>query len=440
MVVLVFVAGQVISVDNGRPLPGAYLQILGTPYSTYSDNGGYYKLSFDRALVANCRTQAVRVTAPGYSAADLLLGVGVEEHRPVASLGFGDPLAASQPAGHEPDFSSTRTEVKRWPLSSSARTSPSTGRRLCRAITSPRPSSSPRSWRTSSTGAGSVSGARIGSPTRRLLRPGDRPGERHRPQGSRGRLPGLLQRLPAPGHPALRGAHRAILRRPSSAPTTPGRTVSMAASSARPRPRRSRTSTRRLAALLASRSRPGRASSSSTSPRSRSRSTSPARRSWAGFARFNLPNLKVARTIDYDVKSNWKLIVPELLGVLPLRPGASDAGQAHARRPAARMTSPRVRSLGGYMVTERGHREHDDERPRLRRPGGRSARRGHEPGVLLLDLPEHAAQPAPRLRDVPHPVAQAHDRHPSHLRLALPSRDPRRPDVQPGQTESSSGT
>lgn len=80
VVVLVFVAGQVISVDNGRPLPGAYLQILGTPYSTYSDNGGYYKLNFDRALVANCRTQAVRVTAPGYSAADLLLGVGVGDN------------------------------------------------------------------------------------------------------------------------------------------------------------------------------------------------------------------------------------------------------------------------------------------------------------------------------------------------------------------------
>ena len=77
VVVMGFVAGQVIGSDNGKPLPGAYLQILGTPYSTYSDNGGFYKLSFDLALVANCRTQAVRVTAPGYMGADLLLGVGV---------------------------------------------------------------------------------------------------------------------------------------------------------------------------------------------------------------------------------------------------------------------------------------------------------------------------------------------------------------------------
>jgi hypothetical protein len=77
VIVMGFVAGQVIGSDNGKPLAGAYLQILGTPYSTYSDNGGFYKLSFDLSLVANCRTQAVRVTAPGYSAADLLLGVGV---------------------------------------------------------------------------------------------------------------------------------------------------------------------------------------------------------------------------------------------------------------------------------------------------------------------------------------------------------------------------
>ncbi|MEO8029205.1 MAG: carboxypeptidase-like regulatory domain-containing protein [Gemmatimonadota bacterium] len=62
---------------GGKPVPGAFLQILGTPYSTYSDGGGNYALRFSISLVANCRTQAVRVTAGGYSLRDLILSTGV---------------------------------------------------------------------------------------------------------------------------------------------------------------------------------------------------------------------------------------------------------------------------------------------------------------------------------------------------------------------------
>ncbi len=62
--------------ENGRPLPGAHLQVLGTPYYTYSDPNGAFRLVFDRSLVDNCRTQSVRVWAPGYRARDLILYVG----------------------------------------------------------------------------------------------------------------------------------------------------------------------------------------------------------------------------------------------------------------------------------------------------------------------------------------------------------------------------
>ena len=62
--------------ENGRPLPGAHLQILGTGYYTYSDPTGAFRLVFDRSLVDKCRTQSVRVSAPGYSARDLILYVG----------------------------------------------------------------------------------------------------------------------------------------------------------------------------------------------------------------------------------------------------------------------------------------------------------------------------------------------------------------------------
>jgi hypothetical protein len=69
------VAGRVFN-ENHRPLAGAFLMILGTQYSTFSDANGAFVLQFDPTLVANCRTQAVRVTAPGYLGRDLILYAG----------------------------------------------------------------------------------------------------------------------------------------------------------------------------------------------------------------------------------------------------------------------------------------------------------------------------------------------------------------------------
>ena len=60
-----------------RPLSGAYLQMIGTPYSAYSDNTGRYRLVFDASLVDECRTQYVRVVAAGYSGKNLVLGLGL---------------------------------------------------------------------------------------------------------------------------------------------------------------------------------------------------------------------------------------------------------------------------------------------------------------------------------------------------------------------------
>jgi hypothetical protein len=69
------VKGRVYREDSHTPLPGARLQIVGTPFGTFSDGSGYYKLVFDAALVANCRVQSVRVTAIGYRGEDLILAV-----------------------------------------------------------------------------------------------------------------------------------------------------------------------------------------------------------------------------------------------------------------------------------------------------------------------------------------------------------------------------
>ncbi len=70
------VVGRIFRQDNGRPLSGAHLQMIGTPYVTFTDEAGEYHFRFDLALVDNCRTQYVRVTAPGYESRLLVLMVG----------------------------------------------------------------------------------------------------------------------------------------------------------------------------------------------------------------------------------------------------------------------------------------------------------------------------------------------------------------------------
>lgn len=70
------VVGRIFRQDSGRPLAGAHLQMLGAPYVAFTDNNGEYRFRFDLSLVDNCRTQYVRVTAPGYESRLLVLVMG----------------------------------------------------------------------------------------------------------------------------------------------------------------------------------------------------------------------------------------------------------------------------------------------------------------------------------------------------------------------------
>ena len=70
------VTGKIFRQDNGLPLAGAHLQMLGTPYVSFTNDVGEYNFRFDMSLVDNCRTQYVRVTAPGYESRLLVLMVG----------------------------------------------------------------------------------------------------------------------------------------------------------------------------------------------------------------------------------------------------------------------------------------------------------------------------------------------------------------------------
>jgi hypothetical protein len=68
--------GKILRLDNGLPLAGAHLQMVGTPYVAFTDAQGEYRFVFDLALVADCRQQFVRVTAPGFESRMLTLVIG----------------------------------------------------------------------------------------------------------------------------------------------------------------------------------------------------------------------------------------------------------------------------------------------------------------------------------------------------------------------------
>jgi hypothetical protein len=75
-VTLEFVEGWVYNERTGAVLAGAYLQMMGTPYNAFADAAGHYRLGFDRSLVDECRSQYVRVIAPGVPPQLIVLGRG----------------------------------------------------------------------------------------------------------------------------------------------------------------------------------------------------------------------------------------------------------------------------------------------------------------------------------------------------------------------------
>lgn len=74
--VLATVLGRVYDSDHRTPLAGAYLQIVGTAYSTWTDGNGDYRLEFDPRLLERCRIQYVRVIADGHQNEMLMLAIG----------------------------------------------------------------------------------------------------------------------------------------------------------------------------------------------------------------------------------------------------------------------------------------------------------------------------------------------------------------------------
>jgi outer membrane biosynthesis protein TonB len=74
--VLATVIGRVLADDRRSPLAGAHLQIVGTPFSTFSNGNGEYRLEFDPKLLERCRVQYVRVAREGFGGELLTLSIG----------------------------------------------------------------------------------------------------------------------------------------------------------------------------------------------------------------------------------------------------------------------------------------------------------------------------------------------------------------------------
>ncbi len=73
------VQGRVVDFDNGIPLRGAHLQMVGQPYNTFADNNGNFVLKFDLTLMENCRVQLVRISSFGHrdQTLPIVMGGGV---------------------------------------------------------------------------------------------------------------------------------------------------------------------------------------------------------------------------------------------------------------------------------------------------------------------------------------------------------------------------
>lgn len=85
------IEGVVRTESSGHPIPGAFLQLLGSGSATFADAAGRYRLTFDPVLVDACRSQLVRVTAPGFRARTMVLAYGSRSNN-VVDLSRKEPM------------------------------------------------------------------------------------------------------------------------------------------------------------------------------------------------------------------------------------------------------------------------------------------------------------------------------------------------------------
>ena len=138
------------------------------------------------------------------------------------------------------------------------------------------------------------------------------------------------------------------------------------------------------------------------------------------FAAWQMADLRLGRRIVYDVKANWKLIVlnyNECLHCPNLHPALN---RLHHYLGADNV-APTACLLRRRDGVPRRRRDDEHGRQAAARVSAWTERRAAAAGRLLRDLPEPAAQPAPRLRDDAHALAARARSHGDRLRVPLPS-------------------
>ncbi len=135
------------------------------------------------------------------------------------------------------------------------------------------------------------------------------------------------------------------------------------------------------------------------------------------FSHWNMPILRSAKRIEYDVQANWKLMFENYSECYHC-PGVHPQLQKISPYDSAENDLREGPFLGGFMKINPGQ-ESDHERKRLR--GIR--RKGREPaaGFLLFDFPKHASQSAPGICDGASTLAAIVGANIDCLRLVFPS-------------------
>ena len=152
-----------------------------------------------------------------------------------------------------------------------------------------------------------------------------------------------------------------------------------------------------------------------------------------------MQDLRLGHRIVYDVQANWKLIIQNYNECLHC-PNLHPALNKLSHYLSGENEPLHATYMGGRMDLRHGvdTLSMDGTVP-AGVPAGALARRPAA-RLLLRDLPEHAAQPAPRLHDGAHALAARARPHDQHLRVALPPGRARAPGLRRLATRSSSGT
>ena len=159
----------------------------------------------------------------------------------------------------------------------------------------------------------------------------------------------------------------------------------------------------------------------------------------ARFRSWRMEDLRLGHRIVYDVRANWKLIVQNYNECLHC-PNLHPALNKLSHYLSGENEPLQATYMGGRMDLRPGvdTMSMDGTCPRAFLPHLSPEEQALR--LLLRDLSEHAAQPAPRLHAGAHVVAARPGQDDQHLRVALPSRRDAAARVRSRQTWWSSGT